>query len=527
MDKTAARRIKRIQKSKINTTVTLVTSILMGVLSFAERTVFNRCFIADYLGLYSFYYNVIGILSTIELGVMTAIAFALYAPIEYEQYDQIAAIMRLFKRVYIVIGSIIFVAGLLLFPFLEKLVNTEIPINDVQLYFFFFLLKTVINYYLGYRGILVSANQNQYKITFSTNTIWCFLYIVEIIIALTTQNFFYYIIAIFIADVIRSIVINILGRLEFPKLNQYKKVKLSADIFRSILRNVKGLIITRLSSVLVTTTDSILISAMVGTAFLGKYSNYQMIIAGLTSVAALIPQSIGASIGNAGVTEKKRDLSKSFNSLNLGSFLIYGFFTIVLINLINPIVSLFFGSDRVLGISSIILICINFYLSNQREILLTFKGSLGLYWEDRKRPLIEGLTNLIVSIILGKYWGFNGIILGTIITQVCVNLTIEPRVIIHEGLKSTAFWYYITIIGRFMLTLGTAALCLFINSLLPFGGIIEIVVKAITTSLITILIFFIVYKNDENAVIIVRTLKIAFMDKRKLKKLEKEASEEK
>ena len=521
MDKTQARRIKRIQKSKINTTVTLVTSIVMGVLSFFERSVFNHCFIADYLGLYSFYYNVIGILSTIELGLMSAISFALYAPIEYQQYDQIAAIMKLFKRAYIVLGTIILIVGLALFPVLEHLTNTEIPIELVQFYFLFFLGKTVINFYFGYKGILVTANQNQYKITLLTNSIWSILYLAEMIISITTGNFFYYVLAIFIADTIRALLVNLLGRLEFPMLGKYKNAKLKKDTIRVISRNIKGLMITRLSSVLVSSTDSILISAMVGTAFLGKYSNYQMLITGLLSISALIPKSIGASIGNAGVTERKRDLAKSFESLNLGSFLIYGFFTILLINVINPIVSLFFGADRTIGMFSVILICINFYLTNQREIILTFKGSLGLYWEDRKRPLIEGLTNLIVSIALGKYWGFDGIIIGTIISQVCVNLVIEPRVIYHQGLRSSAFWYYITVIGRFILTLAVAIICFVINSYIPFTGITEISTKAISTSLITIFIFYLVYRNDENAVTIVKTLKIAFMDKRKLKKLEK------
>lgn len=521
MDKTQARRIKRIQKSKINTTVTLATSIVMGVLSFFERSVFNHCFIADYLGLYSFYYNVIGVLSTLELGITGAIAFALYAPIEYQQYDQIAAIMRLFKRAYWIIGTLILLAGIALFPILETLINTDIPIEDVQLYFSFYLFKTTLSFYISYKSILISANQNQYKITLVTNSAWSILYVIEMIISITTGNFLYYSIAIFIIDVTRSIVLNLLGNKEFPMLNNYKKAKLDPNVIKKIIKNVKGLIITRLSSVLVTTTDSILISAMVGTAFLGKYSNYQMLITGLISISALIPQSIGASIGNAGVTERKRNLAKSFESLNLGSFLIYGFFTILLINVINPIVSLFFGTDRTIGMFSVTLICINFYLSNQREIILTYKGSLGLYWEDRKRPLIEGLTNLIVSIILGKYWGFDGIIIGTIISQVCVNLVIEPRVIYHQGLKSSAFWYYITVIGRFVLTLAVAIICFAINSYIPVTGIMEIVVKAITTSVITIFIFYLVYKNDENAVTIIRTLKIAFMDKRKLKRLEK------
>ena len=137
MDSQYAKRLNRIEKSKLNATVTLATSIVMGVLSFAERTVFNHCFIADYLGLYSFFYNVIGVLGTLELGITTAIAFALYAPIEYKQYDQIAAIMNLFRKAYKVIGTLILLAGLLLFPILTKLINTDIQASKVQIYFSF------------------------------------------------------------------------------------------------------------------------------------------------------------------------------------------------------------------------------------------------------------------------------------------------------------------------------------------------------------------------------------------------------
>ena len=83
MDKKEARNLKRIEKSKINTTVALFTNIVMGVLSFAERTVFNHFFTEDYLGLYSFNNNIIGILTLFELGLASAVAYALYAPLEY------------------------------------------------------------------------------------------------------------------------------------------------------------------------------------------------------------------------------------------------------------------------------------------------------------------------------------------------------------------------------------------------------------------------------------------------------------
>ena len=239
-----------------------------------------------------------------------------------------------------------------------------------------------------------------------------------------------------------------------------------------------------------------------------------MITTGLMSISALLPQSITASIGNAGVTESKRSMSKSFETLNLASFFIYSSLTIILLTIVNPLVEIFFGPDRSLPFFSTMLICINFYLNNQRELLLTFKSSLGLYWEDRKRPIAEGLTNLIVSIVLGRYMGFDGIIIGTIVTNVCVNLAIEPLVIIHNGLRTSALWYYLSITGRFLLSMAVTAVSLYLASFVTFGGIAGLLSRAVIAIAVTAAAFYLVYRKDENARAIFRTLRIAFSKKK-------------
>ena len=139
MENLAAKRLKRIEKSKLNTTIALATSIIMGVLSFAERAVFNRCFIPDYLGLYSFFNNLVGIINTAELGIGTSIAFALYAPLEYGQKDQIAAIMRFFRKAYAIVGTIVLFIGLAIIPAMPFLLKTEIDMHSVYIYYLFCL----------------------------------------------------------------------------------------------------------------------------------------------------------------------------------------------------------------------------------------------------------------------------------------------------------------------------------------------------------------------------------------------------
>lgn len=507
--------INRINKSTMNTTAALTTAIVMGIVSFLERMIFNQYFIADYLGLYSFFTSTISVLSVSELGLSIAIAYSLYLPIEEKDEEQIWAIMHLFKKAYAIIGSLILIGGLLLLPFLKYLIKSTIPLENVMIFFMLYVLSTVTNYWLSYKSIVVSANQEEYKITLITNSCWTVLYIVQILITVITRNFFYYALANLAANLIRGILISRLATKEYPFLSQkHKNTKLSSSTKRKIVMNIKGLINTRLGAIIVNSTDSILTSAMVGTAFLGLYSNYIMITSGLNQVTKILPNAVTASIGNIGVSETKRKIAKSFESLNLASFFIYGPLTIVMLNITNPIISVFFA-NRTIPMTSVVIVYINFYLTNFRQILQTYKSSLGLYYFDRKRPIIDGLTNLTLSIILGYFWGFNGIIGATAISNIAINLWIEPMIIYHEGLSRSSIWFYITAILRFLLVAILAAITYKINALIPLHGLMLIITRLVVCLIIIIPAFFIIYRKNETAVAIFNTLKIAFSKKKK------------
>lgn len=503
----------RINKSTMNTTAALTTSIVMGVVSFIERMVFNSFFIADYLGLYSFFYSTISVLSASELGISIAIAYALYLPIEENNEGQIWAIMHLFKKAYIIIGTLILTGGIILLPFLKYLINTTIPIEEVMAYFLLYVLSTVVNYWLSYRSILVSANQEEYKITLITNTCWTILYIVQMAITIITKNFLYYAAANLVANTVRGILITALTRREYPFLSKRMDAKLDKTSRRKIVMNVKGLISTRLGAIIVNSTDSILTSAMVGTAFLGLYSNYIMITTGLNQITKILPNAVTASIGNIGVSETKRKIARSFETLNLSSFFIYGPLTIVMINITNPIINVFFA-NRVIPMTSVVIIYLNFYLTNFRQLLQTYKSSLGLYYYDRKRPVIEGLTNLVLSIVMGYFWGFNGIIGATAITNLAINLWIEPLIIYHEGLARSSIWFYITALLRFALTAALTGATYYVNSNIPLQGIWLILARLGVCIIMIIPVFFLIYRKNETARTVFDTLKVAVMKKR-------------
>lgn len=486
----------RFLSSTRNATTAAITQIVMGVISFIERMVFNQCFIPDYLGFYSLFKNIISVLSVAELGLSVAIAYSLYAPLADDNYDEVRAIMAFLKKVYFAIGTAILVSGLAFSLFLQYFVKTEVSMSSVRLYFIIFLLSTVFEYYLSYKYILFNADQKEYVSTLVTNASWAVMYLIQIIVSITTHSFLFYSLCILFFYIIKCLIINLLANKMYPYLRAQKKTKISKESQKKILFNIKGLILSKLGGVAVNSTDSILISAIVGSSILGFYSNYQMITKGLLGFTSILPNAITASLGNMGATETENAVYDGYRYIDMSFFLIYGVLSVVLLNIINPIVGTFFGVSRCLPFSSALIICILFYLNNNKNLFNTYKSSLGLFWYDRFRPLISGAFNIVVSIILGKIIGFDGILLGTILTYVVIDLWVEPLIIFHKGFHSSSRKYIAFAMARLLLIIILMLATHWITSFLPETGIFSILSKAIISFIIAFLLLYILFHNN-------------------------------
>lgn len=486
----------RFKSSTRNAATAVITQLIMGVASFIERMVFNQCFISDYLGFYSLFKNIISVLSVAELGLSVAISFALYAPFAVDDYDEVNAILAFYRKVYRTVGTIILVSGSVFSLFLKYLVKTEVPISSVTAYFFVFLLSTVFEYYFYYKSILFSANQKDYVPTLITNTCWAIMYCIQICVSIYTRDFLIYSLCILIFTVIRCTIINILANKYYGFIKQ-KPNKLSKNSSKKILQNIKGLILTRIGNVISDSTNGILISAMVGSSILGLYSNYQMITKGLLGFINIIPSSITASLGNVGATESYDNVAASYKYIESAYFLLYATISIVLVNIINPIIGIFFGYERCMPFSSALLICIHFYIINIKNLFGTYKSSLGLYWYDRYRPMITGITDLILSFILGKFIGFNGIILGTIIAYTVIDLWVEPLVIFNRGFHASSKKAIATLMIRLIFVIMLMLATSYISSMLPGEGLLNLALIFITSTLLTIFILFAIYHKDK------------------------------
>ena len=142
-------RIERRKNAVKNIKAGIILRIYQIIVPFFMRTAMIYFMGVEYLGLSSLFTSVLSFLNLAELGVGSAMVFAMYRPIAEDDEKTICALMALYRRYYRLIGLFIGAVGLALTPFIPRLISGEVP-ADVNVYLLYLLnlSATVLTYWL-------------------------------------------------------------------------------------------------------------------------------------------------------------------------------------------------------------------------------------------------------------------------------------------------------------------------------------------------------------------------------------------
>lgn len=110
-----------------------ISKIVLIIFPFFVKTVIIRTIGINYLGLNNLFASIIAILNITELGFSEAVVFSLYKPLAEDDTATVCALMSYYRRIYRIIGSIVLAAGIIVLPFLPKLIKDDVP-NDINIY---------------------------------------------------------------------------------------------------------------------------------------------------------------------------------------------------------------------------------------------------------------------------------------------------------------------------------------------------------------------------------------------------------
>ena len=501
----------RIIKSSRNMVFGVGNQILNLILQFITRTVFINVLGAEYLGINGLFTNILTLLSLADLGLNTAMVYSFYKPLAVDDKTKLSALITFYKKIYNTIAIIITIIGCSFIPFLGSIVNTESEIPHLQIYYILFLLNTVMSYLFVYRASIIRADQKAYIISKYRMVTFIVMNILQIVFLLQTHNYIVYLLIQILCNLVNNIAITRKANKLYPFIKE--KEELAQEEKKFIIDNIKSVFLYKFSSVLLNGTDNIIISKMIGTIWVGLYSNYQMIISAISSFISIGFTSMYASIGNLVATAKEEKRKEVFNTISLLGFFISAFTTCCLTVLINDFIQLWIGEEYILQIEIVIAILLNHYLACVLQPVWSFREATGIFKKTKYVMVVCAILNIILSIILGIYFGVAGILFASAISRLTTYFWYEPVILFRDYFKSSARSYYWKQLKNAILTIICISITFMITSLIKNVGIIEWIGKALIASIVTSVIYYLLYRKTNEFQYIYNNVFIKMLNK--------------
>lgn len=432
----------RVKKSFLNARVNLIFYFLTLAISFFSRGIFLDNLGADFIGLTGTLGSLIGFLNLAESGVSSAIAVVLYAPIFNHNKEKINEIVSVLGYLYHKIGQFILIGGVALSCFFPLIFpDSGIPQSIIYLVFYAFLGSALIGYFINYKQVLLSADQRNYVVAAYSQTANLLKVGIQMAIAYYLQSWILWILIEFTFGIIYSVILNWKIKQVYPWLTaNAQSGKSLLKVYPEIIRNTKQLFVHKLGAVVYGQATPFLVYLFASLQTVAYYGNYTLVTFKLSSLLSNFLGGTNASVGNLIAEGDKGKIIKVYWELTSIRFIFVSIAVFAMYNLLPPFIALWLGKQYIMSETVLVLVLIAFALSIIRGVTEEFLFGYGLF-RDIWSPLAEAAILIAVGVICGYLGGFEGALLGPIVSSILIIYIWKPYYLFRDGFK-LSIWNY-------------------------------------------------------------------------------------
>lgn len=454
------REVSRTKRTIQNSRMSFLLFLVQLGVGFFSRKIFLDYLGTEVLGLNTTLSNILSFMNLAELGIGIAMATSLYKPLHEKDQEAICEIITvegiLFRRVARALCGM----GLLVMCILPWVFpNTNCGLLYVYVAFLVFLCGSINGYLWNYKQVLISADQKNYKLLpwiHFVRYVVVFLQIISLMIF--HWGVWGWLWWEFMADIAYIFVINYILHREYPWLK--KSPKEGGELLQKyhyLIVKTKQLFVHKIAAFVLEQTPPLIIYAFVSLTMVTFYGNYMMIVGYLTTFVGVIFSGMGASIGSLVAENDKKHTLDVFWELLSSRIWVVGVVCYGLFVFMEPFISLWIGSEYVLNKSTFLLIILGAFVRMSRPIIDSFKEAYQLFG-DVWAPVFEAVVNLGGSLILGYFFGLDGVLLGSNISLILIVIMWKPYYLFKFGIKSSCFVYYSQYILYVIILFGCAVI---------------------------------------------------------------------
>lgn len=399
-----------------NSAIGIIGHMVSMIFGFAIQKAFLYYLGLEILGVNGVITDTLGFLSLAELGVGGAITYRLYKPLVEKDEEKIASLMKLYSFLYNIIGLIVFAVGnilMLFLPFFMK--DITVDLSFVRFAYYIQLITTASSYFFAYKRSLLYVDQKQYVckiIDLCCNIVFCVFRLLALVFA---KNYVLYLVLMLLQSVISNLIVSIYCDKAYPLLRM-KNVKKYAEI-KEIFKDTKEILLGKLAGYVYSTTDNLVISSILGVTNVGSMSNYKIVTNSVKNLMSSMTDSIMATVGNFVHMKNEEEAFVMLKRYTFARYVVVNIAAAGLLVCTDTFVALYYGEQYLLSGSIPLLIVVDIFISMIYGPLGEFDNVLGYFSYEKWIHLAGAILNLASSILLSFQLGIVGVLIGTCLSQ--------------------------------------------------------------------------------------------------------------
>lgn len=445
----------RTGKSLKNAQVALIFYFLQLLLGFFSRKAFFDHLGSEILGLNTTVSNLLGFLNLAELGVSAAVGFFLYQPLYNKDYDTINKLVSLQGWIYRRIAFFIIGASVILMFFFPWIFSKS-PLSLWYAYLTFgvLLFSSLLGYFANYRQIVLYADQKGYIIKEYVQGNRILKTILQIIaITFLPHPFLSWLLLELIGTISTALLLNYVLNKNYPWLqSKIHKGRLYLKEYPEVLKKTGQAFFHRIGGIILYQSSPLIIYGFTSLTTVALYGNYILIVGQIGALMNAVFSSTDAAVGNLVASHDRPHIIRVFWELFDSRMCMSIVALICLYHLTNPFITIWLGREYCLSDTFLLLYIVLNSISMIRITVDSYLSAYGLF-KDVWAPLTEGGLNIFFSILLGYFWGLNGIIIGITISQIVIISIWKPYFLFRQGFRILARHYFVPVIRRYFVAI--------------------------------------------------------------------------
>ncbi len=436
--------VSRTARVILNAKVALMFYVINLTLQFFSRKIFLDYLGADLLGLNTTAQNLLQFLNLAESGIGAAVSFALYKPLSQNNRSEINEIISVQGWLYRWVGTFIIIGSIILMAFFPLIfAKANIPLVYSYGVFSAFLVSVLLSYFVNYKIVVLSADQQEYKITIETQRIRLAKVIFQmLLISHLSYGYVWWIVLEVISSILISLRLIYCIKKEYPWLHaDVQRGKSLQKKYVFIVKKIKQLFFHRMSGCILTQSTPLVIYVFTNLSDVAIYGNYLVIMSGCLLFINSLFLGFNSGVGNLVATSSTKFIKKIFWEITTLRLFVSSIVCSGVLLLSDSFVNLWVGREYIMGDVPFVLM-VSIYFIQMTRTNDVFLSAYGLF-HDIWAPIIEILLSLSLSITLGLVWGLSGILSGVLLSQIVVVNSWKAYFLYRNGFKENTVCEYI------------------------------------------------------------------------------------